>query len=107
LIYLFLGKEWVCLRGWVSAGLWGQEGLLVEVHPLREEVLVVLVVYLLIQVQEQVELVAPLQQKVRARGDEVLLPECSELRLAVGGQEGRLMRHLNHQKMVVEVNRPE
>ena len=40
-------------------------------------------------------------------GEEVLLPECSELRLAVAEQEGRLMRHLNHQKMVVEVNRPE
>ena len=78
-----------------------------EVHPLREEVLVVLEVYLLIQVQEQEELVAPLQQQVRVQGEVALLPEDSELRLAVAEQEGRLMRHLNHQKMVVEVNRPE
>ena len=78
-----------------------------EVHPLREEVLVVLEVYLLIQVQEQEELIAPLQQQDRAQGEVALLPEDSELRLAVAEQEGRLLRHLNHQKMVVEVNRPE
>ena len=84
-----------------------QEGLLVEVHSLREEVVGVPEVYLLIQVLEQEELVDPLQQKVRAQGEEALLPEDSELRLAVAEQEGRLMRHLNHQKMVVEVNRPE
>ena len=78
-----------------------------EVHSLREEGLGAPEVYLLIQVLEQEELVDPLQQQVRAQGEEALLPECSELRLAVAEQEGRLMRHLNHQKMVVEVNRPE